>query len=79
VSERIPRVYARRREVWDCCLTYDEVEIWEWMSVNHTRDGDVRIERWSDWEIAMRYCLLWAPNSGPDAPWRKSMREILGE
>jgi hypothetical protein len=43
---------------------------WNWLSVNHYNNGGIRIERWGSWKTAMHYCLLWAPNSAPDANWR---------
>jgi hypothetical protein len=78
-SERIPRVYARRREEfeWEISLDEDGDEPrahwtrWDWVSVNHTREGYERVEVWRSWATAMRYCLLWAPNSADDAIWRR--------
>ena len=75
-SQRIPRVYARPRPLleWEYGIENWDSEPyltrWDWMSVNHYRDGTVRVERWGSWKTAMRYCLLWAPNSAPDAHWR---------
>lgn len=77
MSERIPRVYATPREAyeWEIDIEADVFEPyltrWDWMSVNHDRDGNVRIEHWGSWPTALLYCLLWAPNSAPDAIWRK--------
>jgi hypothetical protein len=76
-SERIPRVYAspRLRWEWEMEIEDDDPEPyrtqWNWVSVNHTRDGYERIEIWGSWKTALRYCLLWAPNSAPDAAWRR--------
>lgn len=76
MSDRIPRVEARPRESveWEICIEDDEPEPyrtrWDWVSVNHYRDGNIRIEYWGSWKTALTYCLLWAPNSAPDAAWR---------
>lgn len=56
MSERIPRVYASRREY---------AKGWDWISRVYTRDGFERVERFRDWRDALRWATLMASN-GPD-------------
>jgi hypothetical protein len=78
-STRIPRVFAvpREQQEWEIEVEDDDPVPYrtrcDWMSVNHYKTGDVRVERWGSWKTAMLYCGLWAPNSAPDAIWRQQL------